>query len=426
MVLFDELPSTSLLDDRRRIDAERFPGFAELAGDATWFRNAYAIYDSTSRAIPAIMDGNLPDEEKLPTSADHPNSIFTLLGKSHQMNVSEEATTVCPRDLCDDSRLDESYASRLGSLSEDLGLVWLHVVSPPDIEEDLASVSDTWGEFGGDGRRHRRGRRRPEHAREPVERPPRAVRAMDRLDPRPRAGPRSTSSTSCCRTCPGSTCPRALITARAASEGIPRLSNFSFEDQDQIDQLYLRHLLQLRFTDMEVQRLIRHLKEIGIYDEALIVVAADHGVAFDLGERDRRRLTEKNLHEIAPVPLIVKRPGQRSGPRQRRLRRDDRHPADDRRGAGPAPSGGDRRRVGLLRRRRGPGPRARARARLLRLDPDGRRRVRAAQAGAARPQARPVRHRRRRRGADVPGRPAARADRPGRPTASRSYRAPSS
>ena len=62
MVLFDELPSTSLMDDRRRVDAERFPAFGQLARDGTWFRNAYGIYDSTSKAIPAIMDGNLPDE----------------------------------------------------------------------------------------------------------------------------------------------------------------------------------------------------------------------------------------------------------------------------------------------------------------------------------------------------------------------------
>ena len=65
------------------------------------------------------------------------------------MNVSEEATSVCSRDLCKDERLDESYGDRLGSMTEDLGLVWLHVVSPPDIEADLASVSENWGNFGG-------------------------------------------------------------------------------------------------------------------------------------------------------------------------------------------------------------------------------------------------------------------------------------
>ena len=65
------------------------------------------------------------------------------------MNVSEEATSVCSRDLCKDTHPEESYGSRISSMSEDLGLVWLHVVSPPDIENDLASVSENWGNFGG-------------------------------------------------------------------------------------------------------------------------------------------------------------------------------------------------------------------------------------------------------------------------------------
>ena len=52
------------------------------------------------------MDGGYPEKGVLPTSSEHPNSIFALLGKSHAMNVSEEATTVCPRDLCKDARLD--------------------------------------------------------------------------------------------------------------------------------------------------------------------------------------------------------------------------------------------------------------------------------------------------------------------------------
>ena len=95
------------------------------------------------------MDGNYPEKDHLPTSSDHPNSIFTLFGKTHRMHVSEEATSVCPPDLCEDSRPDESYAKRMESMSEDLGLVWLHVVSPPEIEKDLASVSENWGNFGG-------------------------------------------------------------------------------------------------------------------------------------------------------------------------------------------------------------------------------------------------------------------------------------
>ena len=62
VVLLDELPSNTLVDQNDKLDTKRYPGFAELAKNATWFRNAYTVYDSTERAQPAIMDGNLPGE----------------------------------------------------------------------------------------------------------------------------------------------------------------------------------------------------------------------------------------------------------------------------------------------------------------------------------------------------------------------------
>ena len=41
VVLLDELPSNTLVDEQDRLDTKRYPGFAELAHDATWFKNAY-------------------------------------------------------------------------------------------------------------------------------------------------------------------------------------------------------------------------------------------------------------------------------------------------------------------------------------------------------------------------------------------------
>ena len=192
----DEFPGTSILDSKGQIDAKRYPGLAELAKSSTWFPNAHSIYDSTSRAWPAIMDGNYPVKEKrLPTAADHPDSIFAILGKSHAMNVSEEATTVCPRDLCKDDRLDEPFADRIRSITDDLGLVYKHMVAPPAIEEDLDTVSETWGDFGGGGGgsgagsgaasasgSDAEGRRRQEDAREPARGAHRAAGRVDRLD----------------------------------------------------------------------------------------------------------------------------------------------------------------------------------------------------------------------------------------------------
>ena len=314
VVLLDELPSNTLVDANDELDAKRFPGFGELARSATWFRNAYTVYDSTERAQPAIMDGNLPEKDHQPISSDHPNSIFSLFAKSHQMNVDEEATTVCSRDLCTDTIGDESYGGRMSSMAEDLGLVWLHVVSPPDIENGLASVSENWGNFGGGD---------DTAASSSVDPAARNTRAnlnrgrsarfqawMDRIQRGRRPG--LNFKHTLMPHVPWQYLPSGRLYRRAPNDAIPGLSNQAYRDQGQLDVLLQRHFLQAGFADYELQRLWKRLKSQGLWDESLIVVAADHGVAFPKA-RERRRLGRETASEIAPIPLFIKAPGQRKG-----------------------------------------------------------------------------------------------------------------
>jgi len=312
VVLFDEFPVNSLLDRQGRVDPKRYPNFAELASNSTWFRNAYTIYDSTERAQPAIFDGNLPSKDKLPTSADHPHSIFTLLAKTHRLNVSEEATSVCPRDLCKDERLDESYPDRMKSMFDDLGLVWLHVVSPPGVEDDLTSVSENWGNFGGGGGGGG-GSASGTNARANLNRN-RNGRFADWVSKiRNTSKPALNFKHTLMPHVPWQYLPDGKQYRRTARDPIPGLSSESYNDPTQIESLYQRHLLQTGFADHELGELIRHLKKIGLYDKSLVVVAADHGVAFDLHKRDRRTLTRANAEEVGPIPFFVKAPGQKQG-----------------------------------------------------------------------------------------------------------------
>jgi hypothetical protein len=314
VVLLDELPVNTLLDDRGRIDARRYPGFAELARDGTWFKNAYSVYDSTDRAQPAIMDGNYPSKEHLPTSADHPNSIFSLFGKSHRLNVSEEATTVCSRDLCEDERLDESYGSRMKSMGEDLGLVWLHVVSPPDIESKLTSVSQNWGNFGGaaDEQPGLQGNAMQRFARGNLNGGREARFAAWAQAIRPSRRPSLNFKHTLMPHVPWQYLPDGRRYSRQANDPIAGLNNEAYQWQSQLDVLLQRHYLQTGFADLELQRLWQHLRDEGMWDKSLIVVAADHGVGFPQAY-ERRLLTRSSAAEIAPVPLFIKAPGQREG-----------------------------------------------------------------------------------------------------------------
>jgi hypothetical protein len=79
-----------------------------------------------------------------------------------------------------------------------------------------------------------------------------------------------------------------------------------------VEQAYQRHLLQVQYIDRFIADLVGRLEASGSFEDALLVVTADHGVAIRPGT-DRRVITEDNVGEVAAVPLFVKKPGQAVG-----------------------------------------------------------------------------------------------------------------
>jgi hypothetical protein len=77
-----------------------------------------------------------------------------------------------------------------------------------------------------------------------------------------------------------------------------------------VTQAYQRHLLQVGYTDRVLGRLLRALIRMGVYDDSLVVVTADHGASFAPG-RQRREVTSATIADIARVPMFVKYPHQR-------------------------------------------------------------------------------------------------------------------
>jgi hypothetical protein len=88
------------------------------------------------------------------------------------------------------------------------------------------------------------------------------------------------------------------------------------KNQAAVDQYWQRHLLQTGYADRVLGALLARLRATGLYDRALLVVTADHGVSFRAGQK-RRPLSERNLQDIAYVPLFVKLPHQRRGRTER-------------------------------------------------------------------------------------------------------------
>ena len=146
VILFDEFAGWTLLGPDGQIDADRYPNFARLAKDATWYRNATTVADYTERAVPALLTGDRPDRSALPIASDHPESLFTLLGGSYRFDVTEPVTDVCPAQLCpEESATRPSQAHRLKELGSDLSLVSLHLLLPPSLRTGLRPVDRSFG-----------------------------------------------------------------------------------------------------------------------------------------------------------------------------------------------------------------------------------------------------------------------------------------
>lgn len=88
-------------------------------------------------------------------------------------------------------------------------------------------------------------------------------------------------------------------------------------DPAQLRWLMAQYAGEIRWTDEHLGRFFALLQREGLWDDALVIVTADHGEEFfDHGAKGHKN----NLHvETVHVPLIVKFPGQREGRREKRL-----------------------------------------------------------------------------------------------------------
>jgi hypothetical protein len=322
MVVFDELPLVSLMDEQGQINSRRYPNFSALARQATWYRNASTVTESTLHAVPAILDGNLPDpgSPALPDARGHPHSLFALLGGSYGMNAVENNTRLCPEDLCAPSNTGVSRAERLSSLFSDLGILYLYVLLPSDLTRSLPNITLSWEHF-----RFARTR-----SREPVQdedfdrlttwadRPGVFAEFVESIQPRSRPTlnflhillPHAPWEF-----LPGGkkyTLPENGIRGLAGINDRGLDPNQWNDDSWALEQAYQRHLLQVEMVDRLLGNLIGHLKKANLFDPSLIVITADHGACFRPGT-SRRYPSPANYADIMAVPLFIKAPFQVGG-----------------------------------------------------------------------------------------------------------------
>lgn len=319
MVVFDELPLAALMNREGEIDGTNFPAFKELADSSTWFRNATTVAAVTNYAIPAMLSGLSAYQRRLPTDADYPQNLFTVLGESHQLYAYESATRLCPRSLCTGG--NEPLGSRLRTLLLDSGLVYLHALLPSSLAQSLPSTALRWSHFFSDDDDSE-----PAAESKPVT--PQEIGVELRKD-RLSLFQHFINNIQI----PDGTRPplhylhillphtpwKYYASGKAYMEEyvieVPGLGEkgLYWIDDEWLPQMGLqRFLLQLGAVDKMIGKLLAHLRAISMYDQTLLIVTADHGASFR--PRDAyRRFTTTNYPDIMPVPLFMKLPGQKQG-----------------------------------------------------------------------------------------------------------------
>ncbi len=261
LLIMDEFPIDQMLGPNGRIDAVRYPNFAALAATGTWFKNATTTYDSTTRATPEVMDAKLPHKESIPNYLGHPQSVYTIFGhRGYRIVSSQEATSVCPPRYCKGA-----------------------TPARPAILPLL-----------------QRGRRE------------RIERFFSQIMPTPK--PTLFIKHMLLPHGPYMFLPSGKQTRLSSRDPLPGMNGpVGFGDRGLTEHNQQRLQLQIGFADHELGRLFTRMKANGTFNTSLIAVTADHGIAFEVGVKDRRQVSRSNIDEVAPVPLFIKAPGQTKG-----------------------------------------------------------------------------------------------------------------
>jgi hypothetical protein len=306
LVIFDELALNSLLDDKLQIQASRFPNFHWFAQHSTWFRATSSVSADSVTSITSILTGTHVRGEAIPTLHAHPRNLFTILGRSYSVHAIELMTHLSAMNTQEHpGQPGQNVVLRTCLLFEDLSLIYLHIVSPSSLEERLPPVNTNWGDFLHRGTTPLGAVRAFPDVDEVI---PRFLALLSQDDGKPSIYfahvmlPHGTW-----RYLPSG----RRYTLLGPSDALLRNTILHYPDPDVV-RGWQRHLLQVGYADRVLGEFVAQMKEVDLFDRALIVITADHGLTFYYSQPCRKTCPQ-NYGDVLAVPLLIKLPYQKEG-----------------------------------------------------------------------------------------------------------------
>jgi arylsulfatase A-like enzyme len=315
MITFDEWPTASIVGADGQIDAQQFPNLARLAGDATWYRNETSVTTSTWYAVPTILTGRYPKDGEIPEATSHPESLFTFLGGTYRLSASETVTRLCPHTLCDESPAAPGTTG-LRPLLREAASTYRRMVAPNRASNDVtAGFEERETQTAvNEAKRATNDHGNLDLGAATANRPERFAQFLDSMH----ADEKPTLHF------------LHILLPHVAYRYLPDGQQYVFpehefgkNDDDWTSQewppalSHERMLLQTAYVDRLVGELLDRLERTGLYDRSVVVITADHGVAFTPGEPVRglseTPVPESLYPQLLWAPLIVKASGQTEG-----------------------------------------------------------------------------------------------------------------
>ncbi len=297
IVIFDEFPLYTILKDQNSIDDTYFPNFAKLAKKSYWFKNATASAAYTHHAIPAILTGKIPSDKNADTAPlypEYPDNLFTLLSGYYKIYSLETFTSLCPENICIQITKD-TYTDFL----KDLFILYLHTVSPQFIEKTLPSIDRGWKGFTN----HNKGKKEAELFK----------KFLSYIDNK--KGKLYFAHLSELPHFPWNILPSgksyniSFNTATYARKFQGRKA-YLWKNRSFIEQYFIAHLLESSYVDKLLGEFLKILEQQNVFNEALVIITADHGISF-YPSSYLRSIDYNTYSTIASVPLLIKLPGQK-------------------------------------------------------------------------------------------------------------------
>lgn len=308
IVVFDEFPLIALLGSDLRIDPERYPNFAALAATSDWYRLAASASPNTAYAVPALLSGTTPEPGTVSVASQYPTNVFLQLARTHEVHGFESVTALCPPSVCSDHAA--TVSSEGAGLWSDLSVVLRRALGTDDMRRGLPLVEGAWSDFDA-GSIDDGSARKLVFDGSTFDRETDALLEVMAARPdgdRPLAlVAHATAPHAPWVALPGGG--RYPVTDPIGSQPVDGFLHWTGDDAERRAG-YQRMLLQIGALDEVLGKARAELEASGTWDDAVVVVTADHGSQFEEGYwRDARR----GGVEVTGVPLFIKRPQQTKG-----------------------------------------------------------------------------------------------------------------